>query len=429
MNTDADNHLEDDPDYPGEEIEQKILQAVEHAQKGERDAALAVCKDIFDRGEIDPKRAARVSRLLKFLGQTVAADQIRDRVLDRMKSAAEANPKNLKVMQDAAMVHDFFDLEDEAVGYFERALEIHPGDVRPALRISRYHLLRDDPETAVDAWNPVLEAVTDPGRALLILARALGQYDFREKAEEILKRAEPLCHKRRREFDYVAAGIRGEARDIDQHSMAVEIFDSFASSYDDVLKELENNGPNMIGKMLQSLELDRSQSRNVLDAGCGTGLCAPYLRPLAKTLAGVDISTKMLNACREKALYDTLTRTDLSVPATYPEGSFELVVAADVLVYFGNLEEVFRCIHDKMTPGGWFIFTVERASDPEPPTGYRLNASGRHVHTLEYINGALARSGFGKAKLHFEDVIRKELGKPVTGLSVAAQKPALAMFS
>ena len=387
MNEKTTSESEGDGDYPGEEIDERIERTIELYRAGDGKAALAECQAILSIGEIDPKRAARISRLLDTMGQTQAGTQVRERVLSRMAEEAEANPENLTIVRDAAMVFDYFDLEEEALVYFYRALKLKPGDLRPALRISHHHMSRNDPDAAIDAWKPVLESVDDPGKALLTLARALGQFNFREKAEEVLKRAEPLCEKRRNEFEFVAAGVRGETHDHDQHAMAVEIFDKFASSYDEVLKNLENRGPMMIGKTLEELKLQKSQSRSILDAGCGTGLCAPYLRPFAKSLAGADISTKMLDACREKGVYDTLTRTDLSVPATYPEGSFDLIVSSDVLVYFGSLDDVFKCVLSKLTPGGWFIFTVEKAPEPEPPAGYRLNASGRHVHSLNYING------------------------------------------
>ena len=37
----------------------------------------------------------------------------------------------------------------------------------------------------------------------------------------------------------------------------------------------------------------------ILDAGCGTGLCGPLLRPLAARLVGVDLSEKMVELARD----------------------------------------------------------------------------------------------------------------------------------
>ncbi len=49
----------------------------------------------------------------------------------------------------------------------------------------------------------------------------------------------------------------------------------------------------------------------VLDAGCGTGLCAPWLVPYAHRLVGVDLSQAMLDKAAARACYDELAKADL----------------------------------------------------------------------------------------------------------------------
>ena len=46
--------------------------------------------------------------------------------------------------------------------------------------------------------------------------------------------------------------------------------------------------------MLAHAGLDASRSLDVLDAGCGTGLCGPLVAPYARRLVGVDLSEAML---------------------------------------------------------------------------------------------------------------------------------------
>ncbi|QNB00305.1 methyltransferase domain-containing protein [Massilia sp. Se16.2.3] len=75
--------------------------------------------------------------------------------------------------------------------------------------------------------------------------------------------------------------------------------------------------------------------------GCGTGLCGPVLRPRSRTLTGVDLSERMLARAAETGLYDSLACADLQAYLDSCHGDVDLVMAADVLVYFGDLAALF----------------------------------------------------------------------------------------
>ncbi len=75
----------------------------------------------------------------------------------------------------------------------------------------------------------------------------------------------------------------------------------------------------------------------VLDAGCGTGLCGPLLRPYASRLVGVDLSGGMLDHARRKEIYTDLVQSELTEFLAAQQRAFDVIVAADTLVYFGDL--------------------------------------------------------------------------------------------
>src|SRR6266702_741846 len=50
-------------------------------------------------------------------------------------------------------------------------------------------------------------------------------------------------------------------------------FDSFAASFESKLERLSYRAPSLIGAMLEDFGVERSHHLDVLDAGCGTGLC------------------------------------------------------------------------------------------------------------------------------------------------------------
>ena len=83
-------------------------------------------------------------------------------------------------------------------------------------------------------------------------------------------------------------------------------FDSFAASFESKLERLSYRAPALVAAMLEDSGLEPPKQLDVLDAGCGTGLCGPLVAPYARRLMGVDLSAGMLEHAREKSVYDEL---------------------------------------------------------------------------------------------------------------------------
>ena len=81
-----------------------------------------------------------------------------------------------------------------------------------------------------------------------------------------------------------------------------DVFDAFAGSFDQVLDQLGYRGPGLIADLLDRALPLPDASLVVADAGCGTGLCADFLRPRARRLVGVDLSAGMLARARTERL-------------------------------------------------------------------------------------------------------------------------------
>ena len=162
---------------------------------------------------------------------------------------------------------------------------------------------------------------------------------------------------------------------------------------------------------------------DVLDACCGTGLCAQYLQPFAKHLTGLDLSSGMLNGAREKQLYDELVCADLTDYLADKEAAFDVIVSCDALIYFGDLRQVMAQFSDALVPGGLLVFSLEQATDVTPaPDGYALAPHGRYVHTHAYIAQLLEACQL-TIKQVSACVVRKELGVDVDGWMCVAVKP------
>jgi predicted TPR repeat methyltransferase len=89
-------------------------------------------------------------------------------------------------------------------------------------------------------------------------------------------------------------------------------FDSFAATFDAKLAKLLYRAPALVAAMLEEAGVGASRSLDVLDAGCGTGLCGPLIAPYARRLVGVDLSEGMLDQARARGVYDDLVRRELT---------------------------------------------------------------------------------------------------------------------
>src|SRR6476620_7898555 len=110
---------------------------------------------------------------------------------------------------------------------------------------------------------------------------------------------------------------------------------------------------------------------DVLDAGCGTGLCGPLFAPYARRLTGVDLSPGMLARAQERNVYDELVKGELTTYLLASPDRFDVVVSADTLIYFGTVDQAVGAAARALRPGGWLIFTLEEAVDSDGDADFR----------------------------------------------------------
>ena len=139
-------------------------------------------------------------------------------------------------------------------------------------------------------------------------------------------------------------------------------FDRFAASFDSKLAALDYRAPELVAKAVHAACGEPSATLAVFDAGCGTGLCGPLLRPYAADLVGADLSAGMLDKARERACYDDLIRAELTGYLQDQPARFDLVVSADTLCYFGDLSEVLAAAR-----GAAFVSIRMAATVTAPP--------------------------------------------------------------
>lgn len=164
-------------------------------------------------------------------------------------------------------------------------------------------------------------------------------------------------------------------------------FDAYADHFDrQLVDRLDYSVPAQIGALLDG-HLTR-RALDILDVGCGTGLCAPHLKPYARHLAGVDLSPRMVAKAQERGLYDELEVEELLTTLDRTHRRWDVIAAGDVLAYFGDLESLFDGVACALKPGGIASFRWRRSTATALPCGL-LAATG----TATAISKASRRDG------------------------------------
>jgi predicted TPR repeat methyltransferase len=207
------------------------------------------------------------------------------------------------------------------------------------------------------------------------------------------------------------------------------LFDQYAERFDRSLVEpLGYRVPQRLGALVS--EVSQARFAQALDLGCGTGLSGAAFRPICDHLSGVDLSSAMLRKAQKRSVYDVLTKGDIGKLPPLDAPVYDLVLAADVLIYLGDLTVISHWVAQALHGGGMFAFSVEAATEN---TSYVIQPSRRYAHARCYIEQIFGATGWSILTLSHE-VLRQDRGRYVWGyLCVvhrdreAAHRPAMAI--
>lgn len=196
----------------------------------------------------------------------------------------------------------------------------------------------------------------------------------------------------------------------------VQLYSRFSLFYEDNLcNDLDYRGPERLEYLLQSAIGNRHQLR-MLDLGCGTGLAGLRFKHRTAQMLGIDLSPEMIRLAREREIYDRLEVAEITDWIDRSKEMFDLIVAADSFIYFGDLSHLVVTTSKRLTRNGVFAFTLERG-DQYP---FKLTDSGRYSHHCDYVREIC--TGTGLTIVHIEDeYLRMEYGNEVIGLFVVLE--------
>jgi predicted TPR repeat methyltransferase len=388
-----------------------VARAAQCLRDGESDAAAALLQAVL---ETDPDRADA----LHLLGIALAQRGRFDAALPLLQRAAVLRPDDAAVHNNLGNTLVGCSRDGEAVQAFDRALALQPGHAKAwcnrggALRRlgrsgaaleSFEHALEND-AGFVDALigkADALEALLRPQEAIEALRAALAaggddaslRYALAMLGAEPAPRATPPAFVRR-------------------------LFDDYAERFDAHLVDtLQYRTPELIAQALAGATLPTDL--DVIDLGCGTGLCGPLLRPGARRLVGVDLSGAMLAKARARNVYDELAEAEVVGWLATRPGTFDLAVAADVLTYLGDLDPLLSALRGALRSRAALAFSVE----DWPAQAYGLKPSGRYGHSPDYVRARASEHGF-EVRSWQTTTLRREAGQPLEGHIVVLRRAA-----
>ena len=257
--------------------------------------------------------------------------------------------------------------------------------------------------TLAEAWTRRGDILRDQKR----LDEAAAAYE-----QALAHGADPQTHRY-----YLAAVTGRELPPVAPSAYVEPLFDEYAESFEQhLVKDLKYRGHALLVDEWRALDSGRHAS--AVDLGCGTGLCAPLLRGRVDRLEGVDLSSRMLEKAHALGLYDALVQGDAVEYLRSTDRRHDLIFAADMFIYLGDLDPLFAAAARVAPSGGLFCFSAELGSGARD---YELLPSLRYAHSRQYLQALPARHGFALRRL-VEAPLREEQRQAVQGLYVCLAK-------
>lgn len=263
---------------------------------------------------------------------------------------------------------------------------------------------------AEKAVKKALEILPGNLEALHVLANVLaagGQFEAVKEAYRHIIKIDP----KDASAGYALSILGGEKPQAPPRAHVQNLFNQMVETFDLHLNRLGYSAPERLFAMLQEAENDEKKFHKMLDIGCGTGAVGRVFRDRVDYLVGIDIAEKMIERSKQAAVYDELRVAELGELSETDSG-YDLVVAADVFPYFGNLDPVMNQLNKRMSEGGYLLFTTERHADADD---YHIdNTTGRYQYSDAYLRHIAEKDGFEVVQMNAEQ-LRQEKGAWLMG--------------
>lgn len=318
------------------------------------------------------------------LGEIYKNEQENDRAIQCYLKSIKINPNNINACIGLGLLYSYLARYDEAENKLQHAIKLNPYSTEALFGLGFLHYIKKSYDSASDHFERTLQIDPEHSNAKYLLSAITGKQSPDQSPETYVK----------------------------------NLFDHYAETFDEhLVSDLGYNVPETMRQIFTNHAKPANPLR-LLDLGCGTGLCGEKFQDTYQYLTGVDLAEKMINKSREKGIYHDLYNCDI---AKYLESSlskYDLVIAADVFIYIGNITDLIKNIYARQNDGGYFIFSIETSSKHDT---FNLRDTGRYSHNTDHIKKLLDDASY-KIVTSAPTIVRNEKGSGISGTIYLCQK-------
>lgn len=302
-----------------------------------------------------------------------------------LKQVIEREPNNIDALFHLSVIYSALGETMLAKECYEKILTLAPNHANSHHNIATLYLHLNQPEKALSHYQTALKLEPDNKTARHMIDALLGKTSTEGAPPE-----------------YVRA-----------------LFDQYAYNYNQHVKDkLHYQVPHLLRSAITPYLSTQMTPWQVLDLGCGTGLCAPLFADITGKMIGVDVSPNMIEVAKYEGGYHKLYAMDILSYLNTTQDKFDLILSADVFVYFASLQEVFQACRLVLKPHGLFAFSIENLAEPQD---FLLKKTGRYAHSFDYIQKLCKLTHFS-IESENEVILRYQDENPVIGKILILRK-------
>lgn len=331
--------------------------------------------------------------------------------LQRFAALFRQNPNDVEAANQAAALYLELGHPAEALNLLDAALARQPGSA--SAHNNRGTALRQlqQSEAALQAYRRATELQPDRVEAWRNLGLLAADMERLAEAAQALRRvlaSRPEDAIARHMLD----SVEGRTTAAPPEGFLAASFDAFAKIFDQQL--VERLGYSVPWALADAARRLRPEGgfEEALDIGCGTGLVPEAFEGMVRRWTGVDLSPEMLKRAGEKGRYHRLLQGEATAALASDASGYDLATAADLLIYLGDVEPLFKAVSGRLRPGGLFLLSTERCQPEEGAS--RLRPTGRYAQSDAYVLET-ANTVSLECILQEPTILRKQHGQDVAG--------------
>ena len=311
------------------------------------------------------------------------------------EQALSLNPSMPEACNNLAIVYRRLGQDDLAMESFARAISLKPDFIEAIYNQGKCYSDRQQTEDAKACFQRALDIDSNYAPAhyeLGVCEMPRGNKENSSQAMQHFRRYLALAPNdplgARMNVAYLSGTDLPEKHPAE---LVCKIYEKKAASWDADVQASDKQflGPQHIEKAITTYYRAATELQ-VLDIGCGTGLCGTFLRPMASRLVGVDLSPQMLSIAKQKNLYDELIESDIENYLVQSSTTFDLVTASGVLIFFGDLNAVLQKIRAVLKPNGRLIATLYHSEEGDVSIRQNIH----FAHSEAHIRQVAKNNGF-----------------------------------